>query len=112
VDDYVKKDFRTRVALGLLSATQAAKMTDCPTVELKCNGHSDTDPALSSDWLEVAKEKQLGVAMCSHNVVLTAISTPINENSGLIRALLYSVRSVLPGLYQSYRRPERCIGIH
>ena len=52
VDDYVKTDFRTRVALGLLSATQAAKMTDCPTVQFKCNSHGvDTDPALSSDQL-------------------------------------------------------------
>lgn len=94
VDDYVMTDFRTRVALGLLSASQAAKMTDCPTVQFKCNSHGvDTDPALSSDWLEVAKEKQLGVAMCSHNVVLAAISTPMNENSSLIRALLYSVLS-------------------
>ena len=94
MDDYVKTDFRTRVALGLLSATQAAKMTDCPTVQFKCNSHGvDTDPALSSDWLEVAKEKQLGVAMCSHNVVLAAISTPMNENSSLIRALLYCILS-------------------
>ena len=112
-DDYVKTDFRTRVALGLLSATQAAKMTDCPTVKFKCNSHGvDTDPALSSDWLEVAKEKQLGVAMCSHNVVLHEHTNEREQQPNSGSPVQHTIRCVLSGLYASYRRRERCIGTY
>jgi hypothetical protein len=88
VDDDVKKDFHTRVALGLLSASQAAKMT-----EFKCSSHGDPDPALSSDWLEVAKEKQLGVANVQPQRRPRRHQHTNEREQQPIGALLYSVLS-------------------